>query len=91
MIEMNICTYFNPYLTWRQQLMPVMGGDEVEKLDMKLKEMNVPNLDSVHVFYSSVFGNPPRHLQARFDDLIKDIGTWPTVGSTSIMFSVIGV
>ena len=91
MIEMNICTYFNPHLTWRQQLMPVMGGDEVEKLDMKLKEMNVPNLDSVHVFYSSVFGNPPWHLQTRFDDLIKDIGSWPTVGFASIMFSVIVV
>ena len=66
--------------------MPVMGGEEVKKLNMKLNEMNVPNIDSVHVFYSSVFGNPPRHLHARFNDLIRDIGTWPTV---SFCFSFI--
>ena len=79
MIEMHICTYVNLYQTWRQQLMPVMGGDEVEKLNTKLKEMNVPNIDSVNVYYSLVVGNPPRHLHARFHELIRDIGTWPTV------------
>ena len=67
--------------------MPVMGGDEVKKLNMKLKEMNVPNLDSVHIFYSSVFGYPPRQLQGKFDSLIKDIGSWPTVGQGSLSFS----
>ena len=88
MLEMHICTYFNPHLTWRQQLQPVMGGEEVEKLDMKLKEMNVPNLDSLHVFYNSVFGDPPNKLQARFSTLIRDIGTWPSVGYDVVHASI---
>ena len=81
-LEMHICTYFNPELTWRQQLRPLLGGEEVGKLDTKLKEMHVPSLDFVHVFYSSVFDTPPLHLNRRFAHLLRDIGTWPSVSLT---------
>ena len=79
LIEMHICTFFNPKLTWREQLAPVIGQDEVKKLDAKLHEINIPNLDSVHVFYSSMFSSPPPHLEDKFTELLRDIGDWPSV------------
>ena len=72
-------------------MIPIMGGDELEKLNIWLKEMNALNLETVHAFYSAVFGDLARHLQARFDTLVKDNGTWPTVGFASILVSTIHV
>ena len=49
------------------------------KLDTKLREMNVVNLDSLHVFYSSMFSSPPPQLENEFADLLMAIGSWPQV------------
>ena len=76
---MQICTFFNPDLKWREQLRPLMGRGEVVKLDTKLREMNVVNLDSLHVFYSSMFSSPPPQLENEFADLLMAIGSWPEV------------
>ena len=38
---MQICTLFNPDLMWREQFIPLMGQEEVTKLDNKLKSLNV--------------------------------------------------
>ena len=40
-VEMQICTFFNPDLMWREQFIPLMGQEEVSKLDNKLKSLNV--------------------------------------------------
>ena len=40
-VEMQICTFFNPDLMWREQFIPLMGQEEVVKLDNKLKSLNV--------------------------------------------------
>ena len=40
-VEMQICTFFNPDLMWREQFVPLMGQEEVDKLDKKLKSLNV--------------------------------------------------
>ena len=87
-VEMQICTFFNPDLKWRQQLRPLMGRGEVVKLDTKLREMNVVNLDSLHVFYSSMFSSPPPQFENEFADLLLAIGSWPRV-SLSLYFTSI--
>ena len=76
---MQISTFFNPALTWREQLTPLMGLDEVDRLGTKLREMNVTNLDSKQLPYTSMFFSPPHHLESQFDILIRDIGSWPLV------------
>jgi len=40
-VEMQICNIFNPDLMWREQFIPLMGQGEVDKLDRKLKSLNV--------------------------------------------------
>jgi hypothetical protein len=79
LVEMQICTFFNPDLKWREHLQPLMGRGEVVKLDTKLREMNVVNLDSLHVFNSSMFSSPPPELENEFADLLMAIGSWPAV------------
>lgn len=41
LIKMNISTFFNPDLTWSKQLAGLLGSEEVEKLDRKLKSLKV--------------------------------------------------
>ena len=79
MMELQMCTFFNPDLVWRKQLMPLIGPEEVNRLDMKLKELKVKGLDTMQVFYTSMFPNPPPHLENKFADLLRDIGSWPMV------------
>ena len=41
LVEMQICTFFNPDLMWREQFIPLIGREEVDRLDKKLKSLNV--------------------------------------------------
>ena len=79
MMEMQICTFFNPDLVWRMQFLPLIGPEEVNRLEIKLKELKVKGLDTLQVFYTSMFPNPPPHLENQFADLLRDIGSWPMV------------
>ena len=38
---MQICTFFNPNLLWRDQITPLIGREEVTKLERKLRSLNV--------------------------------------------------
>ena len=79
LMDMQICTFFHPDLFWKKQLTPLIGQDEVERMDSKLKELNVKGLDTLKVFYTSMFPSPPYHMESKFADLLRDIGAWPTV------------
>ena len=79
MMEMQICTCFQPDLVWRAQFIPLIGPAEVDKLNNKLKDLNRKYLETHQVFYSSMFPNPPQQLETNFADLMVDIGSWPTV------------
>ena len=79
LLEMQISTFFQPDLVWRKQLTPLIGPEEVDKMDSKLKEMHMKGLDSLQVFYTSMFPSPPSKLEAEFADLLRDIGAWPQV------------
>ena len=44
MVKMQICTFFNPLLMWREQLTPLMGQEEVDRLDGNLKDLNIKGM-----------------------------------------------
>ena len=48
-------------------------------MDSKLKELQMKGLDSLQVFYTSMFPSPPSQVEAEFADLLRDIGAWPMV------------
>merc|ERR1711892_112734 len=78
-VEMQICTFFNPDLMWREQFIPLMGQEEVDKLDRKLKSLNVAGLDDLQVQYSHMFTK--HHLQdnKQLQEAVKEVGGWAQV------------
>ena len=79
MMEMQICTFFNPNLTWDEQFAPLMGEEEVENLKSKFLEMNVLKVETLRVSYGSMFPYPPPHSESLFFYLMRGIGSWPMV------------
>ena len=88
MMEMQICTFFNPSLAWDEQLTPLMGEEEVETLKVKLMDMNLEHLDTMKVFFISMFPSPPPYSETQFADLMNDIGSWPMVSSDPFHVSI---
>ena len=89
-MEMQICTFFNPELTWTDQLTPIVGQKEVKKLQVKLAELHVPQtkLDTLQIFFTSMFPSPPPDLETCFADLLRDIGSWPLVILSQYIISI---
>lgn len=87
-VQMQICTYFNPELTWRQQLTPIIGPAEVDILDSKLKEAKMGDKD-FRLFYSSLFPSPPPKYHDQFTDLLTDISGWPTDETEYLLMTLI--
>ena len=80
MMEMQISTFFNPNLTWDEQLTPLMGDEDVGKLKAKLVETNLKDMETMRLFFVSMFPSPPPHSESRACHLMKQIGSWPLVG-----------
>ena len=70
---------FGKDLTWTHQLSPILGAREVQKLDSKLKSLNVTDLDSLHLSFDMFF--PDQHQQGvSLEDLVVRVGSWAKVG-----------
>ena len=69
---------FAPDITWTIQLSPILGAREVQKLDSKLKSLNVTSLDTLHLNICMIF---PAQIQkeACLDDLVVSVGSWAKV------------
>ena len=78
-MELQICTFFNPDLLWREQLTTLIGQEEVEKLDRKLKSLSVDGLDDLRIEYSDMFCSRPVQQLEPLLDIVRDIGSWPQV------------
>ena len=79
---------------WREQLSPLMGQEEVDRLDGKLKGLNISGterghaqndillsgLDSMQVHFTSMFPEPDMMVEQQFWRLLTSIGSWPQVG-----------
>ena len=79
LVELQICTFFNPDLLWREQLTTLIGQEEVEKLDRKLKSLSVDGLDDLRIEYSDMFCSRPVQESEPLLDIVRDIGSWPQV------------
>ena len=69
---------FAPDITWTSQLSPILGAREVQKLDSKLKSLNVTGLDTLHLNIGMIL---PAQIQeeACLDDLVVRVGSWAKV------------
>ena len=79
LVELQICTFFNPDLLWREQLTTLIGQEEVEKLDRKLKSLSVDGLDDLRIDYADMFCSRPEQELEPLLDIVRDIGSWPQV------------
>ena len=77
LLKFNICSMFSLDMTWTIQLSPLLGAREVDKLDTKLRSLNVTGLDTLHLTYDMFF---PAHQQEKaLGDLVVKIGSWSKV------------
>ena len=71
------CSMFDKNITWTKQLSPLLGVREVEKLDSKLRSLNVTDLESLRLTFDMFF---PNHQQMEtLGDLVVRIGSWAKV------------
>ena len=68
-----ICSMFDKNITWTKQLSPLLGVREVQKLDAKLRSLNVTDLESLHLTFDMFF---PNHQQ---EDTVVWVGSWAKV------------
>ena len=61
------------------QVAILLGIEEVEKLDRKLKTLNVSGLDDLKIEYVHMFTSPTITQSDSFLDTVRDIGSWPQV------------
>ena len=81
MVELQICTFFNPDLMWRDQLSTFIGTQEIETLDRKLKSMEVQGLDDMKINYLDMFHPGDPDLAETFLEIVRDVGSWPQVNN----------
>lgn len=74
LVELQICTFFNPDFMWQEQLTTLIGSEEVDKLDRKLKSLKVENLVDLRIKYSNIFSH--KNIPESFLDTVKDVGSW---------------
>lgn len=89
LVEMQICTFFNPNLLWRDQITPLIGREEVTKLERKLRSLNVTGLDDVRLDYeqfaTACFLNSEKYMK----DLIKYVSSAPQDPQEFVLISLV--
>ena len=94
-MKMHICSFFNPLLMWREQLTPLMGQEEVDRLYGKLKDLNIKGmawhtpwsreclphsgLETMRIHYCHMFSRPDKMEEKQFWRLLWCVGSWPLV------------
>ena len=77
LVVFTTCSMFDKNITWTKQLSPLLGVREVQKLDAKLRYLNVTDFDSLCLTFNMFF---PNHQQKEtFGDLVVRIGSWAKV------------
>merc|ERR1711962_402616 len=79
-LQLKTGSFFQPHLDWTTQLSPLLGAGEVEKLDVKLRSLNVSGLDRLQLSYQQFFTSPfphSEHDEKEFTELLTNIGSWP--------------
>ena len=77
MVKLATCSMFSLDMTWTSQLSPLLGAREVDKLEAKLRSLNVTGLDRLHLTYSMFFSTHKK--EEAFGQLMVTIGSWAEV------------
>ena len=75
LIEFQVCSFFHPDMLWRDQLTHFIGKEEVERLDKKLKSLNVGGLDDHRIEYGQMF----RYSTESIQEVVRDVASWSKV------------
>ena len=78
---LTTASMFPLHMQWTMQLSPLLGELEVEKLDTKLRSLNVTGIDNLHLDYTQFF---PVQCSSELERerllrLINNIGSWHQV------------
>ena len=87
-VLLSTCSMFPTNMLWTAQLTPILGAGEVEKLNTKLKTLNVTGLDSLTMIYQQFFNTRTfnnEEEKMRFAHLLTEIGSWHKVGRYSVL------
>jgi len=83
---------FSTSMVWTTQLAPLLGAGEVEKLNTKLRTLNVSGLDSLKITFNQFF-TPYRVIteeeDRRLSTLVEDIGSWHQDPTELILLSLV--
>merc|ERR1719150_1968139 len=89
LLELQLCSTFNPDLQWTEQLSPLLGQEETDKLDNKLRSLNVTDLDDLHLSYLQFFPSYQHRDKTRLLNLITDIGSWSQDEKEYVLVSLV--
>ena len=79
LVLLSSCSMFSSNLLWTKQLSPLLGCKEVDKLNSKLRSLNVSGLDSLHISYRQFFSTTTFKMEEderRLMELVEEIGSW---------------
>ena len=87
---LTTASMFPLHMQWTMQLSPLLGELEVEKLDTKLRSLNVTGIDNLHLDYTQFF---PVQCSSdlereRLLRLINNIGSWHQVLPALLYLSI---
>merc|ERR1711872_944632 len=87
-VILSTCSMFSTKMLWTTQLTPILGAQEVEKLNTKLRSLAVSGLNSLSMTYTQLF-------QTQADDteektrLVQYIGEWTQDPTELILLSLL--
>merc|ERR1712038_1604548 len=76
-------------MPWTTQLTPILGAEEVEKLNTKLRTLSVSGLDSLSMTYTQFFRTQEGEEERRVATLVEDIGCWQQEPTELILLSLV--
>merc|ERR1719210_1387325 len=87
---LTTCSMFPLHLQWTMQLSPLLGELEVEKLDTKLRSLNVTGIDNLHLDYGQFFTVQASEGESeRLVKLINNIGSWQQDPTELVLLSLV--
>jgi len=89
LLELQLCSTFNPDLQWTEQLAPLLGQEETDKLDNKLRSLSVADLDELHLSYLQFFPSCQEQDTTRLMGLIHEIGSWSQDEKEYVLVSLV--
>jgi len=88
-VILSTCSMFSTKMPWTTQLTPILGAEEVEKLNTKLRTLSVSGLDSLSLTYTQFFRTQEEEEDGRVTRLVEDIGCWQQEPTELILLSLV--